>query len=159
MSVGSAVLDLIHHRPDEMDADPANRALVDACLDIGFRRLRRIEGAGVIAQRQRQPIVVLDEIDFNRMFARVVITVADRIGEQLIQRQIDGVPVASPNFRSAQKISMMAAMRPISERSFWRVRCSAGRCSRVILRGPGAWWVRRNRLASKTTRQNQKAGA
>ena len=74
-----------------MYAKPADRALVDLCVKVGSRRRGRIERHSIIADSHREALTAEGEGDIDHMSGGVGIAIADRVGEQFIEDEIDGM--------------------------------------------------------------------
>ena len=73
-----------------MNAEPADRPLLERQVEIGRRRLQRVERLAVVLDPDRQHGVVERQRHVELMLGGVVVAVRDDVRHELVQHEMDG---------------------------------------------------------------------
>ena len=90
-SVHPPVLDTVHHFMHEKKAEPARDSIFERCLDIGVPHLRGIERPAVVHDHHDKLFVFQTHDELDPMRVVVIIPIADSVGQDLVDRQVDRV--------------------------------------------------------------------
>ena len=85
LAVDAPVRNVIHESPDQMNTQAADRPALDVARDIGRRACERIELDTIVPHDCAELLLVGGHLHFDKVLVVVSKSIADDIGEQLIE--------------------------------------------------------------------------